>query len=163
VRELLWPAVRAGFRYDKIIKDTAIRSPLTHDEIVAKLRSFVGSRKRVAFITDLEPLIDILVHNQDICRPLGVDHPMPPDAAAAAADRALSTPPPIRRWKPPRGVRLVATDIDWSYGDGTEVPAPMETHLLTITGRLPLAHAASTHPGGGAVASSTAPPEDPPG
>ena len=102
LREVLGPAVRAGFRYDVFVRDSARRSPLTHEEIVAKIRSFIGSRRRVSFITDLEPLIDILVHNQDICRPLGVDHPMPPDAAAAAADRVLATPPPIRRWKPPR-------------------------------------------------------------
>jgi uncharacterized protein (TIGR03083 family) len=92
VRDLLWPALRAGFRYDVIVRDTALRSPLTHEEIVAELRSFLGSRRRVAFITDLEPLIDILVHNQDIARPLGVDHPIPPHAAAAAADRVLGTP-----------------------------------------------------------------------
>ena len=135
VRRLLWPAVRAGFRYDTIVRDTALRSPLTHQEIVDTLRGFVGSRGRVAFITDLEPLIDILVHTQDICRPLGFDHPMPVDAAAAAADRVLSTPRPIRRWSPPSGARLVATDIDWAFGAGPEVPAPMQAHLLALTGR----------------------------
>jgi len=41
-----------GFRYDALVRDTALRSPLTHEEIVAKLRSFLGSRRRVAFITD---------------------------------------------------------------------------------------------------------------
>ena len=135
VRDLLWPAVRAGFRYDAIVKDTALRSPLTHEEIVATLRGFVGSRRRVAFISDLEPLIDILVHIQDICRPLGIDRPMPPDAAAAAADRVLSTPRPIRLWKPPQGVRMIATDVDWAYGTGDEIRQPMQYHLLTLTGR----------------------------
>jgi uncharacterized protein (TIGR03083 family) len=135
VRDLLWPAVRAGFRYDAIVRDTALRSTLTHQEIVATLRSFVGSRRRVAFITDLEPLIDILVHSQDICEPLGISHPMPPDAAAAAADRVLSTPRPIRRWTPPQGVRMVATDVDWAYGAGDEVRKPMQSHLLALTGR----------------------------
>ena len=135
VHELLWPALRAGFRYDKVVHDTAVRSRLTHEEIVTILRGFVGSRRRVAFITDLDPLIDILVHNQDICRPLGIDHPMPPDAAAAAADRVLSTPRPIRRWKPPQQVRLIATDVDWAHGSGEEVRRPMESHLLALTGR----------------------------
>ena len=144
VRRLLWPAVRAGFRYDTIVRDTALRSPLTHEEIVAKLRGFLGSRRRVAFITDLEPLIDILVHNQDIARPLGVDHPIPPDAAAAAADRVLGTPAPIRRWKPPRGVRFVATDTDWAFGSGRAMHATMGTHLLTLTGRLPIPQGSST-------------------
>lgn len=135
VRDLLWPAIRAGFRYDAILRDTALRSPLTHQEIVATLRGFVGSRRRVAFITDLEPLIDILVHSQDICAPLGISHPMPPDAAAAAADRVLSTPRPIKLWTAPRGVRMVATDVDWAYGAGYEVRSPMHVHLLTLTGR----------------------------
>lgn len=135
VRELIWPVVRAGFRYDAFVRDTALRSPLSHEEIVGTLRGFVGSRRRVAFISDLEPLIDILVHIQDICRPLGIDHPMPPAAAAAAADRVVSAPRPIRLWTPPRGVRLVAADIDWAYGTGPELSAPMQVHLLTLTGR----------------------------
>jgi hypothetical protein len=80
-------------------------------------------------------LIDILVHTQDICRPLGIDHPMPVDAAAAAADRVLSTPRPIRRWAPPSGARLVATDVDWAHGAGPEARAPMQDHLLALTGR----------------------------
>ncbi|CUR59191.1 conserved hypothetical protein [metagenome] len=138
VRDLLWPAVRAGFRYDALVRDTALRSPLTHEEIVATLRGFLGSRRRVGFITDLEPLIDILVHNQDICRPLGIDHPMPPEAAAVAANRVLTTARPLRLWKPPLGVRLVATDVDWAHGSGDEVRAPMQSHLLTLTGRQPV-------------------------
>ncbi len=135
LRELLWPAVRAGFRYDTLVRDTALRSPLSHEQIVATLRGFVGSRRRVAFITDLEPLIDILVHTQDICRPLGIDHPMPPEAAAAAAARVVSTPRPLRQWAAPRSVRLVATDADWAYGTGPELHAPVQVHLLTLTGR----------------------------
>ena len=135
VQDLLWPALRAGLRYDTLIRDTALRCPLSHQEIVSTLRAFVGSRRRVAFITDTEPLIDILVHTQDVCVPLGIDHPMPPEAAAAAADRILATPWPIRRWRPPRGAHLVATDADWTYGTGPEWAAPMQEHLLHLTGR----------------------------
>ena len=54
VLDLLWPAVRAGFRYDRLVRDTALRSPPTHAEIVATLRGFLGSRRRVAFITDVD-------------------------------------------------------------------------------------------------------------
>jgi uncharacterized protein (TIGR03083 family) len=77
VRDVLGPAIRAGFRYDAMVRDTALRSPLSHAEIIATIRGFLGSRRRVAFIFDLEPLIDVLVHNQDIARPLGVEHPVP--------------------------------------------------------------------------------------
>jgi uncharacterized protein (TIGR03083 family) len=137
LRDLMWPAVRTGLRYNAMIKYTAVRSPLTHEQIVSTLRGFVGSRRRVRFVTDLEPLLDVLVHTQDLCVPLGIQHPMPVDAAVAAADRVLSLRGPMRLWEPPRGVRFVATDADWVYGDGTVTEAPIQSHLLTLTGRQP--------------------------
>jgi uncharacterized protein (TIGR03083 family) len=136
MRDILWPAIRTGFRYNAMIDYLAIHSTLTHDEIVARIRSFVGSRCKAPMISDYEPLIDTLVHVQDICRPLGIDHQIPADAAAAAADRVLNTPWPLSLWKPKPGIRLVATDIDWSYGDGMVVEAPMQDLLLMLTGRV---------------------------
>lgn len=135
LRDVAWPAVRTGFRYNAMINYAAVHSALTHQQIVATLRGFVGSRRRAPFVTELEPLLDILVHTQDICMPLGVDHPMPVDAAVAAADRVLALRGPMRLWKPPPGARLVATDAHWSYGAGPIAEAPMQTHLLTLTGR----------------------------
>ena len=135
VGEILPSAVRARFRYNRMVRDSALRSTLSHEEIVERIRGFLGSRRRVAFITDLEPLIDILVHNHDVARPLGIDHPMPPEAAAAAADRVLTTPAGTKRWRSPKGVRLVATDTDWAWGEGAEEDAPMESHLMRLTGR----------------------------
>ena len=143
LRDLAWPAVRSGFRYNAMIRDAAVNSPLTHQQIVSTIRGFVGSRRRASFVSEVEPLLDILVHTQDICVPLGIEHPMPVDAAAAAADRVLSLRGPMRLWARPRGVRLVATDIDWAHGDGPDEQAPMQSHLLTITGRrdaLPAVH-----------------------
>lgn len=135
LRDVAWPAVRSGFRYNTMIRGLAVRSPLTHEEIVSTLRGFVGSRRRAPFVSELEPLLDILVHTQDICVPLGVDHAMPVDAAAAAADRVLTQRGPVRLWGRPRGVRLVATDIDWAYGEGPDRRAPIQAHLLAVTGR----------------------------
>jgi uncharacterized protein (TIGR03083 family) len=137
MRDVAWPAVRTGFRYNAMVEYAAVRSPLTHQQIVATLGGFVGSRRRAPFVTELEPLLDVLVHSQDICVPLGIDHPMPVEAAVAAADRVLHLRGPMRLWRPPRGVRLVAADADWAYGDGPVVEAPMRSHLLTLTGRPP--------------------------
>jgi uncharacterized protein (TIGR03083 family) len=144
LRDVAWPAVRTGFGYNAMVRYAAVHSPLSPEQIVSTLRSFVGSRRRAPFVTELEPLLDILVHSQDICLPLGIEHPMPVDAAVSAADRVLTLPRPLRLWKPPRGVRLVATDADWAYGDGPEVQAPMQSHLLTLTGRQPRSTGATT-------------------
>ncbi|HET9872733.1 MAG TPA: maleylpyruvate isomerase family mycothiol-dependent enzyme [Propionibacteriaceae bacterium] len=137
LRDMVRPAIRSGFRYNAMTRYAAICSPLTHEQIVATLRAFVGSRRRVSFVTELEPLLDILVHSQDICMPLGIDHPMPVDAAVAAANRVLSIRGPMRLWERPQGLRLVASDADWAYGVGEVREAPMQAHLLTLTGRQP--------------------------
>jgi uncharacterized protein (TIGR03083 family) len=144
LRDVVWPAARTGFRYNAMIKRLALCSPLTHEQIVARLRGFVGSRRTAPFVTELEPLLDVLVHTQDICLPLGIDHPMPVDAAVAAADRVLCLRGPMRLWAPPRDVRLVARDAEWACGDGPVVQAPMQSHLLTLTGRQPSSPRATT-------------------
>ena len=146
VRDVLWPAARTGFRYNAMIRYAAVRSPLTHQQIVDTLRGFVGSRRRAPLVSELEPLLDVLVHAQDICVPLGIEHPMPVDAAVAAADRVLSLRGVMRLWQPPRGVRLVATDAAWAYGDGAVVEAPIQSHLLTLTGRQPSSSSATATP-----------------
>ena len=46
-----------------------------------------GSRRHAPGITDMEPLLDVLVHGQDIAVPIGRPRTMPLDAAAAAATR----------------------------------------------------------------------------
>lgn len=137
VRDVVWPAVRNGFRYNATIRYAALRSPLSHEQILATLRGFIGSRRRAPLVTELEPLLDILVHSQDISVPLGIHHPTPVDAAIAAADRVLALRGPMRLWQPPEGVRLVASDADWAYGDGVVTEAPIQSHLLTLTGRHP--------------------------
>jgi uncharacterized protein (TIGR03083 family) len=136
LRDLLGPALRCGLRYNVMIRDTAVASPLSHDEIIATLRSFVGSRRRAPLVSETEPLIDILVHGQDIAVPLGVDHPVPPDAAVTAIERMTRlNRTPVRLRRPLRGVRLVATDTDWSDGDGERIEGPIRWLLLLVAGR----------------------------
>jgi uncharacterized protein (TIGR03083 family) len=135
VRDVLWPMLRSGFRFNVMVREAARRSPADHEEIIATIRGFVGSRRRAPGVTELEPLLDILIHTQDICVPLGIDHAMPPEAAATSADRVLAIGPPFRLRAPFRGVRFEATDINWVHGDGAVVKGPMQWILLTLAGR----------------------------
>lgn len=59
---------------------------------------------------------------------------MPPVAARDAADRVWTMRMPPRPWPLPKG-RLVATDIEWTRGDGQEVRGPIAALLLLLTGR----------------------------
>jgi uncharacterized protein (TIGR03083 family) len=136
LREILLPVLRAGFRSNVMVRDTALRSPLSHSEIIAKLRSFIGTRQRAPFVSEREPLIDILVHTQDICVPLGIDHEPPSDAATTSIERIIQLNTGPFRLRPPlRDVRLVATDADWWHGDGRVVEGPIKWLLLAVAGR----------------------------
>jgi hypothetical protein len=87
----------------------------------------------------LETLTDILVHSQDIAMPLGLDLAMEPAPSALAATRRWDTRgtwlATVNRRLPLEGYRLVATDVDWSRGDGPEVTGPVGALLLLLTGR----------------------------
>ena len=91
-----------------MIHDTAVRQaerPVA--EYPALLRAMVGSRRKAPFVSDLEPLIDQLVHGQDMVVPLGRTREMPTGAAAAAAQRAWDLNWPFRVKKRLHGFSLV--------------------------------------------------------
>jgi uncharacterized protein (TIGR03083 family) len=79
-------------------------------------------------------LLDGLVHHQDIRRPLGLPRVVPAPRLRVALDFALFAPPIRGAWRA-RGLRLVATDLDWTRGRGPLVTGPAEALLLAMAGR----------------------------
>jgi uncharacterized protein (TIGR03083 family) len=139
--------LRAGGNFDRMIRDTALRQArLPVEEYPRLLRAMIGSRRRAPFISEVEPLIDVLVHAQDMTRPLGRSYPMPRGAAAVAADRVWAMTFPFRARRRLAGLRLVATDAAWEAGSGTRVEGPIAALLLLLTGR-PAGLADLTGPG----------------
>ncbi|QEV16646.1 maleylpyruvate isomerase family mycothiol-dependent enzyme [Streptomyces alboniger] len=134
-RWVLREFVRARGNVDRMIHDSAVREaerPVA--EIVANLRGTIGSRHLAPGTTPREPLLDILVHGQDIALAVGRDRPMPAHAARDAADRVWTMRFPPRPWPLPEA-RLVATDTDWDRGRGEEIRGPVSALLLLLTGR----------------------------
>ncbi|MFD3505408.1 maleylpyruvate isomerase family mycothiol-dependent enzyme [Streptomyces sp. NPDC058676] len=134
-RAVLREFVHARGDFDRMIHDSAVREaerPVA--EIVANLRAIVGSRRLAPTTSSREPLLDLLVHGQDIALALGRRREMPPAAARDAADRVWTMRVPPRPWPLPKA-RLVATDIGWTRGEGEEVRGPIAALLLLLTGR----------------------------
>jgi uncharacterized protein (TIGR03083 family) len=128
--------IRAGGGFNRMIRDTAIRQArLPVQEYPRRLRSMVGSRRTAPFITELEPLVDVLCHAQDITRPIGRPYPMPADAAVAAAEHIWRRSFPFRAQRRLRGYELVATDAPWRAGVGVRVEGPISALLLLVSGR----------------------------
>jgi hypothetical protein len=94
-----------------------------------------GSRKRVPGTSVQQPLIELLVHGQDITVPLGIDWPMPLDAAREAAQKLSGMTFPLNGQQRLAGVRLVATDAEFAAGEGREVQVPIGDIVMILAGR----------------------------
>lgn len=130
--------LRARGNFDRMIDGTARRlARLPAEEIVERLHDRVGRRRTPPGGAPLDPLGDVLVHTQDVVRPLGRTHEAPLDAAASVARRVWEKGFPHHAQRRLAGRRLVATDVDWAVGEGEEVRAPMTDLLLLVTGREP--------------------------
>ena len=118
------------------VKSAAYGSTHTPGQIMGVFDTIPNERVKmgiVRFVKPQESLLDHIVHQQDIRRPLGLPrHPEErfwPRWVLRRVSAALSA----RRSGPP--IRLVATDVDWSHGEGPEVRGTGEAILLAITGR----------------------------
>lgn len=90
-------------------------------------------------------LTDGMVHQQDIRRSLGLPRVIPAERLVPALRTALFAPTLLGVLRV-RGVRLVATDIDWTFGRGPDVRGTGEAILMTVAGR-PAAVAELSGPG----------------
>ena len=106
----------------------------TTTELVEQLRESADLSRRTVGSGPLDPLVNLLVHGQDIARPLARPFEMPaylalPAPAYVAPNRFLGGPKRVA------GLELVATDAEWSTGDGPDVRGTAENLLLAAAGR----------------------------
>ncbi|CCH69211.1 conserved hypothetical protein [Phycicoccus elongatus Lp2] len=107
------------------------------EEIAAGLRRVAASRAVPRVTNPDNLLMDLLVHGQDITIPLGIERPMPTDAAVAGFRRVWSMGWPFHARRRMRGMHLIATDapVDVGDPDGARVQGRLGDLLLLITGR----------------------------
>jgi len=129
-------AVRARGNFNRMVHDTAVRQArLPVREYAPRLRAMAGSRRKAPGVSHLEPLIDVLMHGQDIAIPLQRPRPVPVEAAMAAADRVWPDLFPWRAARKLSGSRFAATDCSWTAGEGALIEGPIAAILLLFTGR----------------------------
>lgn len=126
--------IRAGFSVDRIVQ-RQVAAGRRHGtaELLAALRTSVSSTASPP-LPVISRLVEIIVHGEDIRRPLGLQHSYCLDHVGAtvayvAADRLSGGK---RRLA---GLRLIGTDIDVVVGDGLAVTGPAVSLLLAACGR----------------------------
>jgi uncharacterized protein (TIGR03083 family) len=123
------------FRFDAMMDAEARRlRSVSSDEIVARLRSRTTTTNRPPAPVAVM-LGEIVVHSEDIRRPTGADGSPAPEALVGALDLFAKMGFPVGAKRRIDGVRLVASDVGWSHGDGPLAEGSALSLLLTMTGR----------------------------
>ena len=104
------------------------------EELIALMRRYAVPQGITAGFGGRIALTDGMIHQQDIRRPLGLPRTISIEPLRIALD--------FTKWAPRllgavrvRGVRLVATDLDWAHGKGPEVRGSGEALLMAMAGR----------------------------
>jgi len=144
VLEMAGLCVRSGFRVNRMNADAAVRwTARGRPAILEQLRTNAESGAKPMGVPPVAALTDAVVHGLDVRVPLGLPRPVDPDAFRLIADWTLACrwPATVPVGGNPRsrlhGIRLVATDADWSWGEGIEVREPADRILLRLLARDP--------------------------
>ena len=129
---LIMTTMLSGFDLNKAnLKLTAGVARRSAARIAEGLREGADYRFKPPGMGFEAPLTDLLVHQQDIRRPLGLPFHLDPDrlrvcldfTVGRVADRLAS------------GLLLEANDLDWAAGAGRVVRGPAEALLMVLNGR----------------------------
>jgi uncharacterized protein (TIGR03083 family) len=127
--------IASGFQFEKMAaKDVAKQSAGTPAQTLAELTAHILDTHAPPGPVD-SWVGEIVVHGADIRRPLGIAYSPPPATTRQAADFYKNSNLLIGAKNRISGVRLVATDIDWSHGAGPEVSGPILSLVQAMTGR----------------------------
>jgi uncharacterized protein (TIGR03083 family) len=125
---------RSGFNFNAMTaKDVQRETAGTPAEGLAAFRGLMGATTHPGPADAM--LGDTVVHSEDIRRPLFIIREYPEASVVKAADFYKGSNLIVGAKKRIAGLRLRATDADWSAGDGPEVTGPAISLLLAMTGR----------------------------
>lgn len=116
-------------RLNRLYLDRAREWPT--EELLAAFESTIA-RSYSARIQPKLVLADLLIHQQDIRRPLNRLRTVPEGTLRTVLD---NPDPFIHSKRRLRGLRWTATDIEWTDGTGPEIYGPGEAIVMAVGGR----------------------------
>lgn len=125
------------FDFDRLADEWARNDRRSNAELVAVLRANAEHRFTPPGLGPEAPLTDIVVHTQDIARPLGIDRRVPDEASGVILDFLVSAKA-TRGFLPKGltdGLAITATDTGWRSGSGAAVTGTAVTLIRALTGR----------------------------
>jgi uncharacterized protein (TIGR03083 family) len=125
----------AGFKFSTFAdRDAKSLAALEPAELIRRLQARTTTTNHPPAPV-IAMLGEIMVHSDDIRRPLGITHHAPQAALLAVADNWKNSNLLIGSKRRITGVQLQATDVEWSHGTGPLVSGPLQSLVLAMTGR----------------------------
>jgi uncharacterized protein (TIGR03083 family) len=109
-------------------------APMSPKELMDFLATHLRPRGLTAAFGGMIGLVDGTIHHQDIRRALGHSRTVPV-ARLARILPLVPGNPRLGAGRRIKGLRLVATDIEWQHGNGLEVSGTGEALLMAMAGR----------------------------
>jgi uncharacterized protein (TIGR03083 family) len=125
----------SAFRFNTMIDRAARRrGTLPPGEIIERLRATTTTTNHppAPVVTMLG---EIVVHSEDIRRPLGIAAEVPGEAIRACLTMYSGASFPVGGKKRIAGLKITAADVAWSHGAGQEVSGPGRSLMLAMVGR----------------------------
>ena len=136
IPKLIVGTVGSGLRINKFIASDARRKGGSTDrELIDAFRAVVPTRTHLPGLSSMSMLEGIVIHSLDIRKPLHRDHTIPESRMVLVASDLLSSRFFVGQ-KLFADLRVIATDADWSSGEGKEVNGPIEGFVLAMSGRV---------------------------
>ena len=127
--------IKTGFKFDDFVEgDLKNYSGGNPADVKSRFDAIITSNRKPpgpAYIA----LGEIMVHGEDIRRPLGAPGEHPEEHLVTLAEAYKKTGAPLRAKTRLEGLKLQATDVDWSTGAGPEVRGPCMSLILAMVGR----------------------------
>jgi uncharacterized protein (TIGR03083 family) len=127
--------IKTGFKFDAFVEgDLRNYSGGSPGDVKARFDQIIPSTRKPpgpAYIA----LGEVMVHGEDIRRPLGATGDHEPEHLITLADTYKKAGAPLHAKRRLEGLKLQATDIEWSTGDGPEVRGPCMSLILAMVGR----------------------------
>ncbi len=127
--------IRTGFSFNRFVEgDLQKFAAGNPSDVLARFESIITSTRKPpgpAYVA----LGEVMVHGEDIRRALGLLGEHPKEHLVTLADLYKKTGPPLHGKRRSEGLRFVATDTDWSSGEGPEVTGPTMSLILALVGR----------------------------
>jgi uncharacterized protein (TIGR03083 family) len=128
--------LKSGMNFNRFIaREGLALGAAPPDELLGHFRKTIGTRRTPPGAKPEIMLTDLVCHSGDIRGPTGMTRSVPQATLLTVADTVKRIGFPLRAKKRIAGLRMSATDSDWSVGDGPSVEGPLASLIFVMAGR----------------------------